>query len=138
MRLLVVTCLVVTSTACSIARDTPAEASVCQLLADPSFYVGKLIVLRAVVESDGLHLTLLTDEACSGAGIGLVVDDDIADGEAAVAMSRAIATQRFGAPSKQIKGTFTGIFRLRPGKVPSRVLLTRAISNVQISDSGQS
>lgn len=135
-RLVVAVCLAVASAACSVAHEAPAEISLCRVLAEPSLYDGKLVTLRASVESDGRHLTLLTDATCSGSGVGLVVNDEIANGEAAVAITKAIAEQRFGTPSKQITGTFTGIFRLHAGEVPSRVLLTRAITDVQIVERG--
>jgi hypothetical protein len=138
MRLVAVAWLLVASGACSVAREAPTEISLCRVLAEPSTYDGKLVTLRASVESDGRHLTLLTDATCSGSGVGLVVDDEIANGEAAVAITKAIAEQRFGAPSKRIIGTFTGTFRLHAGEVPSRVLLTRAIADVQIVERGSS
>jgi hypothetical protein len=138
MRLVVAACLAVASAACSVAHEAPTEISLCRVLAEPPAYDGKLITMRASVESDGQHLTLLTDATCSGSGIGLVVENEIANGEAASAISKALAEQRFGAPSKQISGTFTGIFRLHAGEVPSRVLLTRVITDVQIVESGRS
>lgn len=138
MRLVMAACLVMTSAACSVVRDAPTEIPLCTVLADPSTYEGKLLTLRASVESDGRHLTLLTDATCHGSGIALVVENEIANGEAAAAISKAIAEQRFGAPTKQISGTFTGIFRLHAGEVPSRVLLTRSITDVKIVESGRS
>jgi hypothetical protein len=138
MRFVAAAYVMVASVACSAAREPAPEISLCQVLAAPSTYDGKLITLRASVESDGRHLTLLTDATCSGSGVGLVVENEIAGGEAATAISKAIAEQRFGAPSKQITGTFTGTFRLHAGEVPSRVLLTRAITDVQIVERGSS
>lgn len=137
MRLVAAALMVLMSAACSVAHEAPAEISLCRVVAEPSAYDGKLITMRASVESDGQHLTLLTDATCSGSGIGLVVENEIANGEAASAISKAIAEQRFGAPRKQISGTFTGIFHLHAGEVPSRVLLTRAIADVEVVETGR-
>lgn len=135
MRILfVMLCAVMVSLSCSVARDVPMDVSLCSLLAESTAYDGQLVTLRASVESDGRHLTLLTDAACSGAGIALVVDDGIVEDENVVAIREAIVAQRFGTPSKRIEGTFTGVLRLHPGEVPSRVLLTRTVSNVVVSD----
>jgi hypothetical protein len=138
MRLIMAAWLAVASAACSVAHEPPTEISLCRVLAEPSTYDGKLVTLRASVESDGRHLTLLTDATCSGSGVGLVLNDEVVNGEAAVAITKAVAQQRFGAPSKQITGTFTGTFRLYAGEVPSRVLLARAITDVQIVERGSS
>lgn len=130
-RMAAAACLVV-SIACSAAHEPPTEISLCRVLAEPSRYDDKLLTVHASVESDGRHLTLLTDATCSGSGIALVVNDEIASSEATGAIREAIAKQGFGAPKKQISGTFTGVFEHHVGQVPSRVLLTRAITDVQI------
>jgi hypothetical protein len=120
------------SIACSAAHEPATEISLCRVITEPSVYDDKLLTVHASVESDGRHLTLLTDATCSGSGVALVVNDEIANSEAARAISKAIAEQRFGAPKKQISGTFTGVFKHHVGHVPSRVLLTRAITDVEI------
>jgi hypothetical protein len=97
-----------------------------------------VIEMRAVVVSDGRHLTLLKDASCKDTGIALLINDDVWDSEGSIAIRRALASQRFGAPSKQISGTFTRVFTLHPGEVPLRVLQTRVIEDVQIIADGGS
>jgi hypothetical protein len=131
-------CLIASGAACTVNRVTPVPTTVCSVVSEPYVYSRKVIEVRAFVVSDGRHLTLLKDASCNDVGIALVINDDIWDSEGSVAIRRALASQSFGAPSKQISGTFTGVFRLRPGEVPLRVLQTRAITNVQIINGGAS
>jgi hypothetical protein len=131
-------CLIASGAACTVNRVAPLPTTVCSVVSEPHVYSRKVIEVRAFVVSDGRHLTLLKDASCKDIGIALVINDDVWDSEGSVAIRRALASQRFGAPSKQISGTFTGVFRLHPGEVPLRVLQTRAIKNVQIIDDGVS
>jgi len=131
-------CLIASGAACTVTRVAPVPTTVCTVVSEPHVYSRKLIEVRAIVVSDGRHLTLLKDASCNDVGIALVINDDAWDSEGSIAIRRALASQRFGVPSKQISGTFIGVFRLHPGEVPLRVLLTRSITDVQIIDSAPS
>lgn len=127
-------CVITSGATCTVNRVPPVRTTVCTVASEPHVYNKKVIEVRAFVVSDGHHLTLLKDAACNGVGIALVINDDAWDSEGSRTIRRALASQRFGAPSKHISGTFTGVFKLNPGEVPLRALLTRAITDVQVTD----
>lgn len=62
-------------TSAGTAYDAPIQTSVCEIVRDPARFNGKIIQLRAIVDT-GLEWSVLRDESCPNDTIHLAFGDD--------------------------------------------------------------
>ena len=112
------------------AETPPAFTSLCDIVARPAAYDGKVVRIRASVLSDGIERTVLTDLDCPGLGI---VPESVGPMSKVPGMSElqnAIYRGVPGTTDKHIEATFTGAFDWRPTQPLKRVLRVTAVSEM--------
>jgi hypothetical protein len=106
------------------ASYEPMHVTVCELGAHPARYDGKRVELTALVESDGIEHTTLTDDACHDTGV--------APSRLSAELQQAIYSGRPGTIDKRIMASFGGVFHWYPKRIPVRVLTVERVSDVHV------
>lgn len=83
--------------------------SLCDVLARPESYSGKLIRFRASVSTDGFEFTTLYDPTCNQ-GVGPWSSEATDTHEDVKEFNRVVESQSRGAKHQRIEATFTGLF----------------------------
>lgn len=87
----------------------PDMVSLCDVLARPESYSGKLIRFRASVSTDGFEFTTLYDPTCNQ-GVGPWSSEATDTHEDVKEFNRVVESQSRGAKHQRIEATFTGLF----------------------------
>jgi len=104
------------------------KLTICSVGRNPEQYDNQVITVSARVQSDGMHGSQIYDESCAEFGIGLFIPEKLkAKGNLATALSRC---PRRGTRGKVVFGTFTGIFQLKPGGYPPRILIVQRMQDI--------
>ena len=90
-------------------NGTPDVVSLCDVLARPETFSGKLIRFRASVSTDGFEFTTLYDPSCNQ-GVGPWSSEATDTHQDVKEFNRAVDAQSPGAKHQRIEGTFTGLF----------------------------
>ena len=126
--------------ACAVRENNqsalPYTTTVCELRSYPEKFNQKIVRIPGYVSSDGYHITLLKDRACT-AGILLDMSNESRNED----IKRLSNANFFELPvgagddvGKQITGLFTGLFRWNPDPDHFEAsLLIESISNLQIT-----
>jgi hypothetical protein len=130
LRMIGIVVLILASTMTSRADGmTPIKTTVCEVSAHPTRFAGKRVTISAQLNSDGIERVTLTDKSCEDAGIAVLTPEHFA-GEAA--FIKALQTGHPGTLDKTISGTFTGVFRWQPEKMPKRALLLKEAQRIEV------
>jgi hypothetical protein len=116
----------------ALTASDPLHVTVCELSAQAARFDGKLVELSAIVESDGLEHTTLTDDACRDTGVAPDTPAAIRDTPGAKALQQAIFSGRPGTIDKRISVSVRGVFHWHPKRIPSRVLTLESVTNVHV------
>ncbi len=114
------------------AEDNVLETTVCVIVSQPQQFDQRIVRFKALVLSDGLEGTVLFDSQCPEKGIELYVGSESSNDKGWIALWDAIFRGRPGTRGKEIAGTFTGKFVSTPNKVPSRTLIFREVTDLQV------
>lgn len=99
------------------------NTSVCELVAQPARFNGKVVRIEALYESDGRALRILVDRRCPNDG-GIVPSGQAHDRPVGDVLINALQQGCAGTLDKEISAVWTGIFHWEPenrpatGKVP--------------------
>ncbi len=110
------------------------NTTVCELAEAPAEYDEKLVIIRGIVESDGLEYENLLDARCPHFGIDLEFSKaaqeqkDVAKLQSAIYKARPIGTK-----SLKITATVTGIFQAPIERRPRSVSI-ESITNLKIEN----
>ena len=118
------------------SADVPMRTSIRSIVSHPSEFDQKSIQVRAVVRSDRRHLVLLygIEGADPDQGVALMIPESVRSDVAVAALMRAIYQGAPGDMRKKVTATVTGLFEWHPRKVPSRVLVLAAVSDMTIAE----
>ncbi len=106
-----------------------SKVTICSVANNVKKYNHTVITVRARVQSDGTHGAQIDDESCVGFGIALDVPDD-AEGRSA--LLGALDEGYRGARDKIIHGTFTGVFELKLGQHPQRIMKVKRMDQISV------
>ena len=97
--------------------DQVVNATVCRLVREPGRFRGKTVRVKALVESDLIEHTMLSDESCQSYGISLWIPHDLDDNADVIALRSVLKEQwKPRAPKTQVSGVFTGTFSVEGKK----------------------
>ena len=106
---------VVISGGCRNKPPVAQPVSICTVVRNPSQFNGKMLRVRARVETDGREHMALYDDSCISAG-GFSVEPEIERGDDA--LRRALPPGEIPRPGHRVYGTFDGIFQWRSAGLP--------------------
>lgn len=119
--------------ACSVTPVQAQMMELCGLVANPPEFDHEAVQVRALVLSDGMHSTVLIDNACPGKGVVLWVPQEASTRPGVVELMDAIYhTGSIGTLGKQITVTVSGEFLSLPESIPSRKLIVESVSDVTV------
>jgi hypothetical protein len=98
------------------------------LVAQPEHFDKRVVRLAAGVRTDRHHFVILFGES-DHQGVALVVPEKLRDNPAVIVLIREIYSLPQEAAKYRFAGTFTGTFEWHPGRVPSRVLILRELTD---------
>ena len=107
----------------------PIKTTVCEISDHPLRFAGKRVTISAQLNSDGIERVTLTDKSCEDAGLAVLTPEHFAGEEAFI---KALQTGHPGTLDKTIRGTFTGVFRWQPEKMPKRALLLKEAQRIEV------
>jgi hypothetical protein len=118
-RVAIVASIVATSFGCHDSRQRVLTTTVCTILKSPTLFENRAVLVRAFVESDGIHYTRLVDAGCPEQLI-FVTWGGAGNNQRLAALIQMIFARAAhpGTLDKVIEGTFTGIVRLHRGTPP--------------------
>ncbi len=120
--------------ACAEPNVPALELTLCELVIGAAKYDGRVVSVHAVVESDGIERTGLTDDHCPKVGVALaILDKSTTRSDVHELVVAIFGGDRVGTADKLIVATLSGIFHHHPNKFPSRVLDLQAVQNLSIS-----
>jgi hypothetical protein len=91
------------------------NTSICELVADPQRFNGRIVQVRAQYESDGLGLRTLVDPRCRG---GVLPSGGVQDPLVGGSLSEALRHGCAGTRDKQITATWVGEYHWQPENTP--------------------
>jgi hypothetical protein len=95
-------------------------ATVCSVAATPSSFNGKVVRLRANIESDGMHSSHLTDVRCHRTSIFVTWEAAQSNPRLRGLIDTIYSmAQHPGTLDKEITASFTGVFHWRESKRPA-------------------
>ena len=106
---------------------SPAVMSMCNIAKNPKAFEGQLVMVKARVISDGVHVTTLYDDSCPSFGLHLFFSDNA---RGSTALITALNWCHRGTIGKIIEGTFTGIVQLRNGTPFERRITVQRIESL--------
>jgi hypothetical protein len=109
------------------------HTTVCSIVLHPEEFDGRLVRVRARINSDGIERTVLFSDKCPDRGIALVVPPECSQTTGVLSLHRAIFGGHPGTADKRIEGTFSGTFLWSPMGVPSRTMQVQQITHIQVS-----
>lgn len=119
---------------CATTGKHSNATSLCTLASNGAKFDHTIVSFNAVIESDGIEHTALTDNACPGKGIALSITDKAAMQPTVKNLVDAIFRQgRIGTVGKHITATVSGLFLFTPEKIPRRTLVLESVSNLSVS-----
>jgi hypothetical protein len=119
--------------ACSDPHETPVSATVCSIVAAPASFNGKVVHVRASIQSDGMHSSRLTDASCRGMSIPITWEAaDRSERLRALIDTLFSKAEHPGTLDKEITASFTGVFRWRKSEQPSRSIVLLDVSDVTV------
>jgi hypothetical protein len=110
------------------------NTSICELVADPQRFSGKIVEVQAQYESDGIHSRVLVDPKCPG---GILPSGQAHDPLVGSSLLEALQHGCPGTRDKQIVATWIGEYHWEPenkpgsGKAP-RWLDVQKIENLEV------
>ena len=135
LSLIFLTSLVATTEKCyGKAEEREAvSGTICQLVHEPNRFKGKTVRVKAIVESDLIEHTMLTDPSCESDGVSLWIPHDLDDNAEVKALRNALKEQwKPGALKTQVSGVFTGSLSAEGKK---RFLKVSKIEDIRVSGS---
>jgi hypothetical protein len=140
-KLVVIAALVMLSSSCSDTHETakPIEVTLCEVAANPSRFGGRLVRIRAQIESDGREHTRLSDRRCQSTWIA------VASRPAPEADLREIKSVLFGKESgtldREVTATCVGRIHSRTVGKPRHAIELASVSEISVKrirrDSGK-
>lgn len=115
------------------SKDTGIVTSVCELVAEPQRFAGKIVTFEAQYRSDGRHLEALVDARCWGG----IVPYEHTNPDIGSEFLKAIRQGCLGTVDKNINAVWTGTYLWEPrntpetGKVP-RGLIVKKIERLRV------
>jgi predicted Zn-dependent protease len=110
--------------------DEILDTTVCDLVANPRYFNGRLVKIRAHYESDGIGLRLLTDPRCPGGIVPSGQDSPAVGGDLLAALRRGCAATT----DKQVTATWSGQFHWEPENQPGTGKAPRWVDVQKIED----
>jgi hypothetical protein len=116
---------------CASAQQShePTTVSVCDVLAAPDEYHGRVTSLRGTITTDYFEYSGIEDSRCPDRVISLGPENLVESGQPALRMS--LASVR-GNERAHVEATATGVIEWRPGEVPFLVILSRRYSDIEV------
>lgn len=106
----------------------PRETTVCAMIANFRAFANQTVVFDALVESDGIHRTLLLDERCNR-GLNLVWRGGPPPGGEEI--EQAIFQGTPGTDGKRITGRFTAVLRPQAHPTPPLFAYDLVVSRIE-------
>ena len=123
------------------AGDPPIITDVCQLANNPTYYAARMVQVRAYIQSDLIHTTILADDTCGQIGVGFALDDwkgrpiglvkDKNYKELEDLRPKFIELRNKG---QKVYGTFEGLYQWQPENRHPRRLVLRKVSGLHVGE----
>lgn len=112
------------------ALPEPSSTSVCEILAAPSRFSGRVVKLSASLKL-GYHYNILMDEHCPKDGITLLIGEAARTRDDTQPLLKFTDALGVDAQSKRVKGVFEGEIQSHPADVPAVELDLQSVSNIE-------
>lgn len=137
-RIFLVTLVLPAVASCATTGAHSNATGLCVLASNGVKFDHAIVSFNAVIESDGIEHTALTDDACPGKGIALSITDKASMRPTVKSLLDAIFRQgRIGTMGKHVTATVSGLFLFTPEKIPKRTLVLESVSNLNVSKVGE-
>jgi len=114
--------------------DMPINASICDVVAHPKQYEGKLIRVKGWIESDGIENTTIVDRMCESKGFAVGNTTTAFEQSGIPELQRAIFSGSPGTRSKEIRATIVGVVHQRSEEGPFRTIIPVKVSDITVQN----
>ena len=110
---------------------SPISTTVCALRNSPAEFSGRIVLVRARIESNNFEWFLIVDDSCARLGVNADYSDRFGRTLTAKNIDGEISSIRGGTDFVDISGTFIGQFNWHPREIDHHVIYTFRIDDIK-------